>query len=82
MSDIQPGLFDDKLLTTAETARLLRLSVSTLERMRLEGDKSALPFIKLGRGKRAKVAYRRRDIESWLDRQRFQSTSEFQRAGK
>ena len=76
-----PGLFDDELLNSLEAAKLLRLSVSTLERMRAQGA-SGLPFIKLGKGKRARVVYRRGDLEAWLNRQRFTSTSEYGRNGK
>lgn len=75
------GLFDDELLTTAETAKLLRLSAPTLERMRTQGG-SGLRFIKLGTGKRAKVVYRRRAVEDWLDAQQFSSTSEFKQSGE
>ena len=81
MATQEPGLFDEELLTTAETAKLLRLSVPTLERMRTQGG-SGLRFIKLGTGKRAKVVYRRRAIEDWLDAQQFNSTSEFKRSGE
>jgi hypothetical protein len=78
MATMVPDEFDDAILTTAETARLIRLSVSTLERMRAHGD-SGLAYIKLGKGKRAKVGYRRRDVKAWLDAQRFNSTSEYPR---
>jgi excisionase family DNA binding protein len=69
---------EEELLTTAEAARLLRLSISTLERMRAQGD-SGLRFIKLGRGKRAKVGYSRREVLEWLEAQKFNSTSEYPR---
>lgn len=66
----------DDLLNCRETAKAVRLSVSTLERMRLDGSGPA--FIKLGAGKkRARVVYRRSDIDAWLLRQRFQSTSQY-----
>ena len=67
----------DELLTCEEAARAIRLSVSTMERMRLDG--SGPPFIKLGTGKRARVVYRRSDIEAWLRSMRHQSTSEYSR---
>lgn len=62
------------LLTTAEAARFLRLSVPTMERLRLSGDGPV--FIKLGPGKRARVVYRRADLEAWLNGQRRDSTSQ------
>ncbi len=85
MTTKSPGASDDDLLTTPEAAKLLRLSVSTLERMRGQGapsDSEALRFIKLGQGKRSRVLYSRQDIEHWLERQRFQSTSEYRRSRK
>jgi TfoX/Sxy family transcriptional regulator of competence genes len=66
---------DSDLLTTAETARYLRLGVSTLERMRL--DASGPRFLKLGAGKRARVVYRRADLLAWLSAQEFKSTAEY-----
>ena len=63
------------LLTTVQAARLLRLSVPTLERMRSLG--TGPTFIKLGTGKRARVVYRRTDIEAWLDTLRFQKTDQY-----
>ncbi len=80
MSANEPGLFDAELMTTKEAAKTVRLSVSSFERMRSQGD--GPPFIKLGKGKRAKVVYRRGDLEAWLNRQRFNSTSEYGRTGK
>jgi hypothetical protein len=62
------------LLTTAEAARFLRLSVPTMERLRVTGDGPV--FIKLGSGKRCRVVYRRRDLDAWLDAQRRDSTSQ------
>lgn len=74
MSANAPGLSDD-LLNCIETARTLRLSLSTLERMRLDG--SGPPYIKLGAGKkRARVVYRRSDIDAWLLSCRRQCTSD------
>ncbi|MDQ8699262.1 helix-turn-helix domain-containing protein [Hyphomicrobium sp. LHD-15] len=64
------------LLTTREAAALLRLSVPTLERFRLAGNGPI--FIKLGAGKRARVVYRRTDLETWLDGRSRNSTSEGQ----
>ncbi|MBS0235541.1 MAG: helix-turn-helix domain-containing protein [Proteobacteria bacterium] len=64
----------DDLLTTFEAAQVLRLSVPTLERMRLAGNGPI--FIKLGPGKRARVVYRRADLDTWLLAHRRGSTSQ------
>ena len=65
-----------ELLDTQQTSSALRVSKSTLERMRLDG--SGPPFIKLGAGKkRARVVYRRSDIEAWLKAQSFSATSQY-----
>jgi predicted DNA-binding transcriptional regulator AlpA len=68
---------DDSLLPRQETAEYLGLSTSTLERMRVNGTGPV--FQKLGPGKRARVAYRRSDIEAWLQKQRFTSTAQYRR---
>jgi predicted DNA-binding transcriptional regulator AlpA len=52
------------LLRTREAADRLRLSARTLDRWRTTGDGPA--FVRLGR---KAVAYRVRDLESWLARQ-------------
>lgn len=65
----------DDLLNSAEVARLLRLSVPTLERMRCQGTGPA--YIKLGNGRRARVVYRRDDIEAWLRALRFEKTDQY-----
>lgn len=69
-----PGASPSDLLTTVEAARFLRLSVPTLERLRLSGDGPV--FIKLGPGKRSRVVYRRSDLDAWLHAQRRDSTSQ------
>lgn len=53
------------LLTTKEAATYLHVSRRTLEGMRSSGG--GPKFIKFGPGKRAKVFYRRGDLETWLD---------------
>lgn len=63
------------LLTTDEVAEYLRISVPTLERMRLHAE-SGLPYIKLGIGKNGRVVYHRDDITAFIDRQRRTSTSD------
>lgn len=67
----------DELLNSREAADVLRLSVPTLERMRCQG--TGPPFIKLGSGKRARVVYRRGDLDAWIASMRHQSTSEYGR---
>lgn len=62
------------LLTTREAAAWLRISMPTLERMRLTG--SGPRFIKLGPGKRARVVYRLADLEAYLTSQYRFSTSD------
>ena len=57
-------------MKTPEAAKLSRLSVPTLERMRLKGD--GPPFIKAGKS----VIYRRADLESWLASRLVRSTSD------
>lgn len=69
-----PDIPRPDLLTTLEAASALRLSVPTLERMRLAGNGPI--FIKLGPGKRARVVYRRADLDAWLLAQRRGSTSQ------
>lgn len=63
------------LLTTREAAELVRLSAATLERLRGTGGGPA--YLKCGAGKRAKVLYRRADIDAWLDQRLYHSTSDY-----
>jgi len=65
------------LLTTAEAAGRLRLSPRTLERLRVSGDGPR--YVKAGPGKRARVFYLGRDLDAWLSRFQFASTSEYTR---
>ena len=62
-------------LTSQDAADLLRLSVRTLERMRVEGNGPR--FLKAGNGKRSRVLYRLEDVQNWLEAQAYHSTSEF-----
>ncbi len=57
-------------LTTAETARLLRVSEVTLARWRIEGQGPA--FNKFGK----RVLYARDDVLTWAKSQRRTSTSQ------
>lgn len=70
-----PERAEKVLLTTGEAADILRLSPRTLERFRVEG--AGPPYIKLGSGKRARVVYRKSDLEDWIDSSVFVSTSEY-----
>lgn len=67
----------DVCLVTKEAAQYLHASPRTLERWRVDGD--GPPYIKLGPGLRAKVLYRLRDLDAWLARFRYNSTSEYPR---
>ena len=59
------------VLNTEQTAKHLGLSISTLAKMRLYGNGPV--YSKLGR----RVVYRIEDLKSWLNKNRFQSTSEY-----
>jgi hypothetical protein len=65
----------DVCLVTKEAAQYLHASPRTLERWRVDGD--GPPYIKLGPGLRAKVLYRLSDLDAWLARFRYNSTSEY-----
>ena len=65
----------DQLLTTSEAAAIVRLSPRTLERLRVSGKGPR--FLKAGSGKRARVLYRARDLDDWLAKFCFASTSEY-----
>ena len=64
-------------LTTKEAALYLRLSRRTLERYRVQG--TGPRYIKAGPGKRARVRYRREDLQAWLEGFVFTSTAEYRR---
>lgn len=64
------------LLSGKALAQRLGISHRTLERMRVEGGRDALPYHKLGGGKRAAVRYNEAEVLAWLDRHRRTSTSE------
>lgn len=59
------------VLNASQVAERLGLSVSTLAKMRLSGVGPT--YSKLGR----RVVYRLEDLESWIVKNRFQSTSEY-----
>ena len=62
-------------LNSQEAADMLRISIRTLERMRVEG--SGPPYLKAGQGTRSRVLYRPADIDAWLNGRTFSSTSEY-----
>lgn len=66
-------------LTSNEAADLLRISRRTLERMRVDG--SGPRYLKVGTGKRSRVLYRETEIEAWLTKLSFGSTSEYPTRG-
>ena len=58
-------------MRTPEAARYVALSVSSMTKLRLSGD--GPPFVKVG--PRA-VAYRKADLDAWLEARVRRSTSE------
>ena len=66
---------DKAYLTTQEAAKHLRLSARTLERFRVEG--TGPKYAKAGPGKRARVLYRKADLDAWLNNHEYESTSEY-----
>lgn len=60
----------EKLLLVDDVARQTRLSVSTLNKLRMTGGGPR--FVKLGR----RVFYRRADVERWVTANTFRSTGE------
>ena len=54
---------NEQLLTSEETAALLRLSEHTLASWRRTAARSDLPWVEVG----GLVRYRRGDIQRWLD---------------
>lgn len=64
-----------QLLTTAEAADYLRLKRRTLEDMRVRGNGPR--YYKLGPGRMSRVAYRKGDLDAWVERYSFGSTSEY-----
>lgn len=59
-----------RVITTAEAARVLGLSESTLAKMRLNGNGPI--YCKLGR----RVVYRSSDLEQWLQSRTTRDTSD------
>lgn len=63
----------DSLLSADQASSWLSLSKSTLAKMRLRGD--GPNYIRLGL---RRVAYRKQDLEDWVNTNRFRSTSQYQ----
>ncbi len=62
-------------LNSQEAADILRISIRTLKRMRVEG--SGPRYLKAGQGTRARVLYRQADLDDWLNARTYRSTSEY-----
>ena len=56
----------DEIMTPEELAGVLKIQPRTLYDWRLAG--TGPRYVPLGRGKRADIRYRRRDVEEWMDR--------------
>jgi hypothetical protein len=65
-----PTVGVDQLLTERQAAVSLLVSIKTLQAWRVQGRN--LPFVRIGR----RVAYRVQDINDFIERNRFASTSE------
>ncbi len=79
MSSITPSILalPDELMTSAQTAEMLKLSPRTLDQMRVDG--SGPPFLKAGGGNRSRVLYSRRAVAEWLAQFSFNNTSQYRR---
>lgn len=62
-------------LTSQEASDLVRISIRTLEKMRVEG--TGPRYLKAGGGKRSRVLYLEQDIAAWLEEHAHHSTSEY-----
>jgi len=49
--------------TEKETAQYIGMSISWLRQARMNGNKNAPPFLKIGKA----VRYRKSDLDAWLD---------------
>lgn len=75
-SSSSPDLFEEGevLLLNADAARLLRWKPQTLRKKRLNGD--GPPYVRLGNGRRSRVAYRLSDLKAWVAARIFTSTAQ------
>ena len=64
---------EDKLVRTADAARLLGVQPGTLKIWRYRG--TGPPYHRIGSGSTSPVAYRVSDLMAWLEERRFTSTS-------
>lgn len=62
-------------LNCSQAGEYLQMSPRTLERWRIYGTGPV--YIKVGKGIRAKVLYRKADIDSWLETNEHQKTDEY-----
>lgn len=65
----------EPLWNTATAAEFLGISVPTVQRMRSDG--SGPRFVRLGRGKRSRIAYRRSDLAAWIEANTYASTAQY-----
>lgn len=65
-----PAVGVDQLLTERQAAVALLVSVKTLQAGRVQGRN--VPFVRIGR----RIAYRIQDINDFIEKNRFASTSE------
>lgn len=63
----------EPLLDTEEAAAFLGMRPQTLRKWRWAG--TSPPYIRLGRGNRARPKYRREDLEAWMKERTWTSTS-------
>ena len=68
------------LLDNEQTSTLLGIKPNTLEIWRCKGKGPR--FIKLGTEKQSPIRYRRADVENWIERQSFASTSAYSPAAQ
>jgi hypothetical protein len=68
---------DEEWLTPPEAGKLLHLKPKTLQEYRVTGG--GPDYFKAGPGRNARVLYKRSDLKAWLDKFKFQSTSEYKK---
>ncbi|MCH9808476.1 MAG: helix-turn-helix domain-containing protein [Alphaproteobacteria bacterium] len=69
-----------RMYSTEQAADYLGVGKSTLERKRLDG--TGPRFCKIGAGTRARVLYPEHELNAWLEKHTFSSTSEYQTPGR
>lgn len=72
-TDVSGVLDPDELLTPAETAPIVKLSVSTLKGMRWRG--TGPRYIKLSPGRGGRIRYKRGDVVAWLEGGRIEGAA-------